>query len=44
MRLVSMMYVGFKILSPEEDAGIDLSREYAEAKKRFESEKGTGAG
>jgi Flp pilus assembly protein TadD len=44
LRLVSMMYVGFKTLSPEHDAGIDLSREYAQAKKLFESEKGAGAG
>ena len=44
MRLVSMMYVGFQIISPEQNVGIDLSREYAEAKKLFESEKGTGAG
>ena len=44
MRLVSMMYVGFKVIAPEHDAGIDLSREYAQAKKLFESEKGKGAG
>jgi hypothetical protein len=44
MRLVSMMYVGFQIIAPEHDVGIDLSREYAEAKKLFESEKGAGAG
>jgi hypothetical protein len=44
MRLLSMMYVGFKIIAPEQDAGIDLSREYAEAKKLFELEKGTGTG
>ena len=36
MQLVSMMYVGFKIIAPEQDAGIDLSREYAEAKKLFD--------
>jgi len=36
MQLVSLMYVGFKIIAPEQDAGIDLSREYAEAKKLFE--------
>ena len=44
MRLVSMMYVGFQIIAPEHDVGIDLSREYAEAKKLFASEKGMGAG
>jgi hypothetical protein len=44
MHLVSMMYVGFKIIAPEQDAGIDLSREYDEAKKLFELEKGTGTG
>jgi tetratricopeptide (TPR) repeat protein len=44
MRLVSMMYAGFKILAPDKDAGIDLSREYAEAKRLFESEKGKGGG
>jgi Flp pilus assembly protein TadD len=44
MRLVSMMYVGFKVIAPEHDAGIDLSREYAQSKKLFESEKGKGTG
>lgn len=35
-----MMYAGFKILAPDQDAGIDLSREYAEAKRLFELDKG----
>jgi Flp pilus assembly protein TadD len=33
MRLVSMMYVGFQIIAPGREVGIDLSREYAEAKR-----------
>ena len=44
MRLLSMMYVGFQIIAPEHNVGIDLSLEYAEAKRLFESEKGAGAG
>ena len=40
MHLVSLMYTGFKIIAPEHDAGIDLSREYEEAKRLFELEKG----
>ena len=40
MRLVSMMYTGFKIIAPEQNAGIDLSRDYEEAKRLFEQEKG----
>ena len=44
MRLLSMMYVGFQIIAPGRDVGIDLSREYAEAKRLFELEKGEGAG
>ena len=43
MRLVSLMYVGFQIIAPEQDAGIDLSREYAEAKRLFDLENGQGA-
>jgi len=39
LHLVSIMYAGMKILDPSQDAGIDLSREYAEAKKRFDLEK-----
>jgi len=44
MRLVSMMYTGFKIIAPDQDAGIDLSREYAEAKRLFELEQWAGGG
>ena len=33
LRLVSMMYVGFKVINPSLDGGIDLSREYAHARK-----------
>ncbi len=40
MRLVSMMYVGFKLIAPDQSPGIDLSREYEEAKRLFETEKG----
>jgi Flp pilus assembly protein TadD len=32
LQLVSMMYVGFKIVAPEQDVGFDLSKEYAAAK------------
>lgn len=39
-----MMYAGFKMLAPDQNAGIDLSCEYEEAKRLFESEKGKGAG
>ena len=39
MRLVSMMYVGFQLIAPGRDVGIDLFREYTEAKKLFELEK-----
>jgi hypothetical protein len=34
-----MMYVGMKSVAPTADAGIDLSREYAEAKRLFGLEK-----
>jgi Tfp pilus assembly protein PilF len=44
MRLVSIMYAGFKMLAPDQDAGIDLSREYEEAKRLFALEKGKGTG
>jgi tetratricopeptide (TPR) repeat protein len=42
LRLVSMMYTGFKIIAPDQNAGIDLSREYEEAKRLFEMERGAG--
>ena len=32
LHLVSLMYVGFKQIAPEQDIGFDLSREYAAAK------------
>jgi len=35
LQLVALMYVGFKQIAPELDAGIDLSKEYKEASKRF---------
>jgi len=38
LHLVSIMYAGMKIHAPNQDAGIDLSREYAEAKKLFDME------
>ncbi|MEI6077188.1 MAG: tetratricopeptide repeat protein [Verrucomicrobiota bacterium] len=37
MHLVSIMYVGMHTIAPGKDAGIDLSREYAEAKKLFQN-------
>jgi Flp pilus assembly protein TadD len=36
LHLVSLMYTGIKLLEPEADAGIDLSQEFAEAKKLFQ--------
>jgi hypothetical protein len=36
LQLVSLMYVGMKFPAPEADVGIDLSKEYALAKARFE--------
>jgi hypothetical protein len=36
MQLVSYMYVGSKHIAPEEDTGIDLSREFDAAKLLFE--------
>jgi tetratricopeptide (TPR) repeat protein len=35
LHLVSIMYVGMKSLAPTVDVGIDLSEEYAEAKRLF---------
>ena len=35
LQMVSYMYVGLKQLSPEMDAGIDLSREFEQAKQLF---------
>jgi tetratricopeptide (TPR) repeat protein len=42
LHLVSIMYAGMKILDPSQDAGIDLSREYSEAKKLFDMEQSHG--
>ena len=39
LHLVSMMYVGMKILAPDADEGIDLSKEYAQAKALLGEEK-----
>lgn len=39
IHLVSIMYVGMESIAPGKYAGIDLSREYAEAKKLFALEK-----
>jgi hypothetical protein len=36
LQLVAYTYVGLKSLDPNQDAGIDLSREYAQAKQLFE--------
>lgn len=38
LQLVALMYVGLKQIAPEMDAGIDLSKEYEEAKKLFANE------
>lgn len=32
------MYVGMKTLAPDQDAGIDLSKEYREARKLADKE------
>lgn len=40
LHLVSLMYTGIKLFDPDTDAGIDLSKEYAEARKMFEKEEG----
>lgn len=42
LQLVSYMYVGFKIIEPGIDAGIDLSEEYKEALKLFGQERPYG--
>ena len=39
LHLVSIMYVGMQALAPTTDVGIDLSKEYAEAKRLFALEK-----
>ncbi len=36
LQLVSYMYVGFKTIDPDQDIGIDLSREYEAALRLFE--------
>ena len=38
LQLVSYMYVGFKIIDPNLDIGVDLSEEYKEALRLFEQE------
>ena len=42
LQLVSYMYVGFKIIDPSTDIGLDLSEEYKEALKLFEQERPHG--
>jgi tetratricopeptide (TPR) repeat protein len=37
LQLISYMYVGFKIIAPEQNIGIDISREYNAAKQMFNS-------
>ena len=43
LHLVSIMYAGMKILAPNEEAGIDLSREYSEARKLFDRKQSHGS-
>jgi tetratricopeptide (TPR) repeat protein len=42
LQLVSYMYVGFKIIDPSTDIGLDLSEEYKEALRLFEQERPHG--
>jgi len=42
LQLVSYMYVGFKIIEPSIDTGLDLSEEYKEALKLFVQESSYG--
>jgi len=42
LQLVSYMYVGFKIVDPSIDAGIDIAQEYEAALTLFEQEKPNG--
>lgn len=42
LHLVSYMYVGFKIIDPSLDIGLDLSEEYTEARRLFEQERPHG--
>ena len=42
LHLVSYMYVGFKIIDPSLDIGLDLSEEYKEARRLFEQERPYG--
>jgi tetratricopeptide (TPR) repeat protein len=37
LQLVCLMYVGFQLIDPSADIGMDLSREYEAARKLFES-------
>lgn len=40
LHLVSLMYVGFKHIAPDQDMGFDLSQEYEAAREMFSQEKG----
>lgn len=42
LQLVSYMYVGFKIIEPSIDTGLDLSEEYKEALRLFKQESSYG--
>ena len=42
LHLFSYMYVGFQIIDPSADLGLDISKEYEEALKLFEQEKTSG--
>ena len=42
LQLVSYMYVGFKRIAPGQDAGFDLSKEYAVAESLFSSRRDEG--
>lgn len=39
LQLVSYMYVGFKMIAPDQDVGFDLSKEYAAAQALFNTKK-----
>jgi tetratricopeptide (TPR) repeat protein len=43
LHLFSYMYVGFQIIDPSADLGLDISKEYEEALKLFEQEKTSGS-
>ena len=42
LHLFSYLYVGFKIIDPSVDLGLDISNEYEQALKLFEQEKTSG--